>query len=65
MRHLHLYCENKYIQETRDLVNDILEEKMRSFIDDAAQLQYKTEKQTNLALKINRLMHELPTMIAD
>ena len=32
MRHLHLYCKNKYIQETRDLVNDILEEKMKIFL---------------------------------
>ena len=38
MRHLYLYCKNKYIQETRDLVNDILEEKMRSLLNDANQL---------------------------
>jgi hypothetical protein len=60
MRHLHLYCENTHIQETRYLVNDILEEEVKVFLADAVRIQDKSKLPTNLALKINMIMNELP-----
>ena len=60
MRHLHIYCENEYIQETSYLVNDILEEKVKVFLVDAMRIQEQSQLPTNLAIKINMAMNELP-----
>jgi hypothetical protein len=60
MRHLHLYCENEHMRETRYLVNDILEEKVKVFLTDAVRIQEQSQLPTNLALRINMAMHELP-----
>jgi hypothetical protein len=41
MRHLHLYCTNKRIQETRELINDILESKVMECMVIANKVQEK------------------------
>ena len=45
MRHLHLYCTNKRIKETRELINDILENKVMECMVFANKVQEK--KTTN------------------
>ena len=48
MRHLHLYCTNKCIRETRELVNDMLEEKVKAFFTNAESIGIKNMLHTNL-----------------
>ena len=55
-----MYCSNKCIQETRELVNDILEKEMKEWFLDSVKIQEKTQSQKNLAIALNEMMNVLP-----